>query len=70
MTVKELIERLQKLPPELKVTFQIDCEYQDYNYDGKVSGVYFIETKFVRHGKIAKRPCKETEDAEKMVVLS
>lgn len=70
MTVKELIERLQKLPPELNVTFQTDYKYQDYNYDGKVSGVYFIETKFVKHGKIAKRPCKETENAEETVVLS
>jgi hypothetical protein len=70
MTVKDLIEKLQKLSPDLEVTFQTDCEYEDKHYSGKVSGVYFLETKFIRHGKIAQRPCKETEDAEKAVVLS
>ena len=71
MTKKELIEMLENCPDDADVYIDM-LNDQDFDGDNKwVSHVRkpFPMIRWIKDGKIAQRPCEETTEAKKSIVL-
>ena len=68
MTVKELKEIIKKIPDDLLVYIGEDL-IETAEWAQQVSKVTHLETAYVKSNRIAKRPCKDTQGAEKSLII-